>query len=1821
MTSLEDFVSALNDSLTPSSSPPCEAQVECTASSFGKTFIGNVAQKLQWSEDQIKNADQLFTNTFFALASVNGLVTEKVDQADVPQLVFTTSALITYIEYLTYMLNTLNLLINGVQKQAELATQNQIDPNAYIESVTALHEFAQLTQYVVVHYDTEIPLTKNAIQVPALDEQMNTVFSAIVQLYNIAGAIYNDISQQNDPNTNYAQFMQLYNQISQVVPALVTMISQIKESLCQTITPIYSEPEYNDFQLFLKGFTKNSAMLYLISTIIGMSNTSSFHMTISVLKILSEQLHIIDSKITRILRFRGNFDTTVKEIHQAYQTMSEIFKPLLENLIQTIPMVQASYREAAEKSIVESFQLVQKDFADFNGKFENLLAAIKKDRRFSVFQNIDLIGNSPIVTEAQQLILNAVSLSTQLLKDNASTDVIVASVQSIYGHYQQFINYFNNTIANEQDTSNKKRWARQRDYIILSLNQFGEQFKLFTTNADNFLFKSLAGAYAAKFTLATLALDVHPLVAQELQAMRQVLISGMIKFFKANLKVILESLSLCYQRSDALGEDQKAQFDALFPVVMSTFQEATTKFLATTDESNPDSFTQCLHQTDRIHTILKPLVDIISGCEEQSLSAARTLLNTVEDTMFTLNRTFRFHIQISFEDEARTFVIYMGPFLDCVSNLFALQSDAVYQRFLQNKKPIESALEELKADFENAPPLGSFETDYTNSLMVGFNKCLSSCMTVITEANPLMKNSANNNVFKKCNTMLVYCINNAKNLYSFRTAIVIDNTCQVPGVTGYKVKKSCNDIGVKLNELVQKLQSDPASTPQVANEIAKELYEMYNILSQQPETKEQAEKLKQQALAIEQLVTSYSLGDQSVTQKLIETIQEIGGAITGLNQVGDQLVQQVTESAKPQEAQKTEQFTAEQAAQALVDTGKVLDAKGNEISEIKQIPSEKEVNDIFMLVNSSQDYEKVRGPMSSVVDTLKKKVEQFRGLAKEYNENPSPELLTKMKTIAKEIQEAYDVIQNAKNFAESKATPENIASSTPSENSSLNDVANFAFMLQTQTLERCGDTAEGKVLGQMINEGIRQHAMGDKQGLMKLQLVALANNKDMKEVEHEIMEDIKQAAEKNDEQKLQELLPKLMLADQIYKATNPATSAQYAASTSQAREFLLAIIEKGTISPEEMPKVIEAVEVFQAALYGGGAAATAEISDAQLSDTVMDLNQDITTCVSKTINDLKKFSAKDAQSLNTQIIDLKQKSISLTSNTLVAAMRRAAALNKDDVDDLSNEVEKLLDNLANFEKTSVESLSSSNKNTAVRNVGKIQREVTINISTISGLCDQFIEVEQTHEECYTGDALHLMLDVLRLSGVCDAPAASKEAAFKQSMPKVVETFNELKQRATKMLSGTDDFETVTKMLTELEQKFNGFNAKTMTFNDVIESVKAVNEIRQTIDTALNTEVKPQPEVASKLPFRFNAIPSKTFQPRPVADIKKDIDRSYAVHEKALEKLNEVLNNTRSDGETILAALNEYHEAANRLLTHAEHMRNSTWNPACQNRLLTCHTNMVSVGDSAIDACRARLLGQENWRQTVNAFIEQATNAAKTVSAAGQDAYDTIQQDLSATNEAEKELIIAAQNIQKSQGRLMSFKSQAEDQKVQQGANYIGVEIIDVSAPILNTSAKLIEAAQAQMKYCLARKPNLDNQTGMINTARNLVDSLDLILVAAEAIVNNDPDAINKVLAACNIISGAIAHFQAECRQKEGSPELNDVIQNITDQIQETIKHVRNFGETAQRKQAEEASKDVKTPTRALNKMVEKLNAEAKVVEAKRALEEAENRLKQARQKK
>jgi hypothetical protein len=273
--------------------------------------------------------------------------------------------------------------------------------------------------------------------------------------------------------------------------------------------------------------------------------------------------------------------------------------------------------------------------------------------------------------------------------------------------------------------------------------------------------------------------------------------------------------------------------------------------------------------------------------------------------------------------------------------------------------------------------------------------------------------------------------------------------------------------------------------------------------------------------------------------------------------------------------------------------------------------------------------------------------------------------------------------------------------------------------------------------------------------------------------------------------------------------------------------------------------------------------------------------------------------------------------------------------------------------------------------------------------------------------------------------------------------------------------------------------------------------------------------------------------------------------------------------------------------------------------------------LISVGDAAIDAARARLLGQDRWRDGIGQFVTVATSALDRTTAAAQATLEAAEADLKVTNEAERELIAAARAVASSQAKLEKFKELAAAKKLVIGEGYIGCEIVDIAAPILNTAAALIEKAHQQTKFLLSKDPKLPNQTGLIKTANGLVDSLELILVAAEATVNHEPDSIAKVLAACNLIASAVAHFLAESNQKSGSPELNQGMMKITESIQGMVKQLRQFAESADKTKTEKIQAAARPP-RQLNSLIEKLNAEAKVVEARKALEMAEADLKKVR---
>jgi hypothetical protein len=87
-----------------------------------------------------------------------------------------------------------------------------------------------------------------------------------------------------------------------------------------------------------------------------------------------------------------------------------------------------------------------------------------------------------------------------------------------------------------------------------------------------------------------------------------------------------------------------------------------------------------------------------------------------------------------------------------------------------------------------------------------------------------------------------------------------------------------------------------------------------------------------------------------------------------------------------------------------------------------------------------------------------------------------------------------------------------------------------------------------------------------------------------------------------------------------------------------------------------------------------------------------------------------------------------------------------------------------------------------------------------------------------------------------------------------------------------------------------------------------------------------------------------------------------------------------------------------------------------------------------------------------------------------------------------------------------------------------GSSGFGVEVLEKLAPILANLSRLIECAKAQIKYCLQKNPVLANANGLIYSAIDLVDSLELITIAAEAVIKDQKTGIPKLVAVCNLVT-------------------------------------------------------------------------------------------------
>jgi hypothetical protein len=293
---------------------------------------------------------------------------------------------------------------------------------------------------------------------------------------------------------------------------------------------------------------------------------------------------------------------------------------------------------------------------------------------------------------------------------------------------------------------------------------------------------------------------------------------------------------------------------------------------------------------------------------------------------------------------------------------------------------------------------------------------------------------------------------------------------------------------------------------------------------------------------------------------------------------------------------------------------------------------------------------------------------------------------------------------------------------------------------------------------------------------------------------------------------------------------------------------------------------------------------------------------------------------------------------------------------------------------------------------------------------------------------------------------------------------------------------------------------------------------------------------------------------------------------------------------------------------------------STWNPQSQQQLGAA---LIGLGDTAIDAARSRLTAGAGWAETVAQFGAQTGKVLEKAVGAASATLLAAQADLAATNEAEKKLISTARTVSDAQHKFIQLKSTAAEKKSAAGEDYIGAEVLDVAAPVLKSTARLVEVVRQQTQLILRRDGNIPNQAALVNTTDSFFKGIEKVLAGIDAAVAQAKDAPEKLLAAANSTNEAVTKFLEQAQQKAGSPELNQVMGKVAGTVKNGVGQIQSFAEIAA--QAQQAKAGGKAPAgssrqpRDLSSLRDLLKAEAKVVQARKALELAEIRAKKIKE--
>jgi len=165
-------------------------------------------------------------------------------------------------------------------------------------------------------------------------------------------------------------------------------------------------------------------------------------------------------------------------------------------------------------------------------------------------------------------------------------------------------------------------------------------------------------------------------------------------------------------------------------------------------------------------------------------------------------------------------------------------------------------------------------------------------------------------------------------------------------------------------------------------------------------------------------------------------------------------------------------------------------------------------------------------------------------------------------------------------------------------------------------------------------------------------------------------------------------------------------------------------------------------------------------------------------------------------------------------------------------------------------------------------------------------------------------------------------------------------------------------------------------------------------------------------------------------------------------------------------------------------------------------------------------------------------------------------------------------------------------------------------IISYSTPIMTAAGQILSRAQEITKQLIATLGHLDNERLLIKSAQDLSEAAQLLIICAEIVVSNqEPEPEYKVIAASKIIRATVSSLVAQVLVQGGDPEgiMNTHVRTVK---KCTAKVISKFEKIVRKRMQEEHAKAKKVT----NKMVAKMNANNKLAEIQKLLQEEEKAL-------